>query len=123
MSKSTGVGRGGKRIGAGRKRQQPASASAAAAERRVARAVAVVVKPAPHDPTIEELVKKAYRTLQDVMDNSPFHAPRVTASKFIIEHAASGSAGIKAQRQEAAKAVGRGRFATPAAPRLVIDNK
>jgi len=83
----------------------------------------VLVTPAPYDPAIADLVKKAYRTLEDVMDKSAFSAPRVTAAKFLIEHAASGATGIKAQRQEVAKAVGIGRLATPPAPpKLVIDN-
>lgn len=73
-----------------------------------------------------DLLGEAYSTLRDVMANSPFPAPRVTAARAIIEFAreeAMGNvAGKKAQRQAGAeKAASQGRFAVPQPPRSVMQ--
>ncbi|WP_156465594.1 hypothetical protein [Methylobacterium sp. Leaf106] len=78
--------------------------------------------------TAADLVAKAYATLQDVMDNSPFPAPRVTAARAILDIARdekaekAGTGGKKAERQAAAEKVG-GKFSAPSAPRLIVDNR
>ena len=78
-------------------------------------------KPAPKSAS--DLVDEAYATLRDVMANSPFPAPRVTAARAVInfareENLAKGpGVGKKAQRQAGAeKAASEGRFAVPQPP-------
>jgi len=122
MSKSKGLGRGGKRAGAGR-------------------------KPRPK-PTRQPLVIPASGTLQDVRELARTHtALAIAALAQIAEHGESEAAAVsaakaligighggasegalapigkKAQRQEAAKKIG-GIFATPPTPpRLVINEE
>ena len=118
MTKSTGVGRGGKRPGAGRK---PKHSTTAKATEQVVQDAAKAAR------TASDLVEKAYATLEDVMDNSPFPAPRVSAAKAVIElakeEAAPAAAGKKAQRQaNAERATSGGRFAVRQPPKMVVDN-
>ncbi|HVI30453.1 hypothetical protein [Hansschlegelia sp.] len=127
VTKSTGVGRGGKRPGAGRKPKH--ALSAPKTERGVAdavRAVADAKLARVAARAAADLVEKAYATLEDVMDNSPYPAPRVSAARAVIdlarEEAAekAGAGGKKALRQaNAEKAAGSGRFAVPEPPRLM----
>ncbi|KQT13982.1 hypothetical protein ASG40_19325 [Methylobacterium sp. Leaf399] len=76
-----------------------------------------------------DLVAKAYATLEDVMDNSPFPAPRVTAARAVLDLAREESDksnlnGKKAVRQAAADqaTAGGGKFAQRSGPRLVASN-
>lgn len=120
MTKSKGVGRGGRRVNSGRKPSGPipAKAAAKAVEKRVAKVVTSLAKPiAPQfEKDAVELAKerlaRAFATLDDVMDNSPFPAPRVSAAKAIIDIARSegdgADKGKKAQAAEAAKGAGAG---------------
>lgn len=135
-TKSKGVGRGkgsgGKRPGAGRKAQHAITAKAT--EQQVGEAAQKVVDSlrAIAGPTkAADLVAKAYATLEDVMDNSPFPAPRVTAARAVLdlareeEEAQKASAsGKKAQRQAAADqaTASGGKFAQRSGPRLVASN-
>lgn len=144
VTKSTGVGRGGKRSGAGRKPKSDVRSKAV--EREVSKAVETIASAAPKRraatkaPKTEEtsrataLLAKAYATLEDVMDNSPFPAPRVTAARAVIDLAmaetapasskAAGVLGKKEAAKAAAKSMAAGRFATPPAPpKLVVDNR
>ena len=76
---------------------------------------------------LDALVAKAYRTLGDVLDNPASAlatAPVVSAARVIIASAASeGIVGKKGQQAETARAKNIGRFGTPSAPRLVVDNR
>ena len=71
------------------------------------------------------LVTKAFATMVDVMDNSPFPAPRVTAARAIIdlarEERIAAASGVSAPGKKAdakSRAVDRavGKFAAPAPP-------
>jgi hypothetical protein len=130
MTKSTGKGRGGKRVGAGRKpktlvqqARSPEVAEAAAAEvERIAKS---------NEGPASGLVWEAFATLRDVMANSPFPAPRVTAARAIIDLAkeeraeAEGShpTGKKAQAKAKAQAAASsgGKFAPPSPPFSVVN--
>lgn len=110
------------------------SRTEAQVEKRVDRAVATIA--AAPDPAVAakspatcaaDLVDEAYATLRDVMANSPFPAPRVTAARAVVAFAreeglAKGGTGKKAQRQAGAeKASSEGRFAVPQAPRATMQ--
>lgn len=135
MTKSTGVGRGkggGGSHGGGRPRKiklpppdspiktaAGASGAAAQAERVIAAAAP------PTDASAADLLKKAYRTLDVVMDCLEFPNARVAAAKAIIANVAISReettqviSGKRDAQAEAAKSTGVGRFATPPAPRL-----
>lgn len=135
MTKSTGIGRGkgggGKKPGAGRKRKH--STPVRTVERNVEKAAGTIAEArdaSPTDLTAAALVAKAYATLEDVMDNSPFPAPRVTAARAVLdlaraeEEAKAGALGKKAARQAAADeaTTGGGKFAQRTGPRLVASN-
>lgn len=86
MTASKGVGRGvgggGKKPGAGRK----AKAMVAVAKNpEVSEAAKRFVEDLKTNETpASRLLDLAYLTLSDVMDNSPFPAPRVTAARAVI---------------------------------------
>jgi hypothetical protein len=119
MTKSRGIGRGGKRENAtGRPRKHPIEPIKQAA----------VALGASGKVDLEALVEKAYRTLGVVLDNPASAlatAPVVSAARVIIMTAGAKEAetGKKGRQAEAAKAKNVGRFETPAAPRLVVDNR
>lgn len=137
-TKSKGVGRGrgsgGKRPGAGRKPKHAVSVKATEQQVFDAAETIQAVRSAPrNDRSASDLLAKAFATLEDVMDNSPFPAPRVTAARAIIDLAkdeeaersgkASGTGGKKDQRAAAVDRVASsGRFAAPSAPKLVVSN-
>lgn len=133
MTKSTGVGRGkgggGRQPGAGRPRKTGLPPRLVAGK-AVGDAVRTLrTSTSGGDPMASALVAKAYETLSDVMDNSPYPAPRVTAARAVIAMAArekaelAGQAGKKERQAVAAeRAAMDGRFATPSAPKLVVSN-
>lgn len=134
MTKSKGIGRGGPRPNSGRPRkvrqlvQAPAPLSKARAPAEKAPAKTASPLSAQPDTGLDDLVKTAYQTLKSIMDNTALEtAPRVSAARAVIAEAArragDGKGGKKGERAEAAKALSVGRFATPAPPRLVVDNK
>ena len=107
-----------------------ASKSEARVEELVERAVAVIADPIiaakPPATCAADLLDEAYATLRDVMANSPFPAPRVTAARAVVgfarEEATTKGVGKKAQRQAGAdKASSEGRFAVPQPPRSVMQ--
>lgn len=130
VTKSTGIGRGGKRPGAGRKPKHAGSAKET--ERHIGEAVKSVVAALSEPRAIAnaaDLVAKAYATLEDVMDNSPFPAPRVTAARAVLDLARAEAEdakpnGKKAVRQAAADqaTASGGKFAQRSGPRLVASN-
>lgn len=101
-------------------------------EKRVQRAVAAIADveamAKPPATCAADLLDEAYATLRDVMANSPFPAPRVTAARAVVgfarEEAMAKGAGTgkKAQRQAGAeKAASQGRFAVPQPPRAGLN--
>lgn len=134
MTKSKGIGRGGPRPNSGRPRKVRPQAAKTALPSKVhapaekAPASAALPLAAQPDADLDDLVKTAYQTLKSIMDNTALEtAPRVSAARAVIAEAArragDGKGGKKGERAEAAKALSVGRFATPAPPRLVVDNK
>ncbi|WP_156387664.1 hypothetical protein [Methylobacterium sp. Leaf399] len=129
-TKSTGIGRGGRRQGAGRKPKYAGSATATELQIGEAAQAVVAAMQQPGGITrAADLVAKAYATLEDVMDNSPFPAPRVTAARAVLDLAREESDksnlnGKKAVRQAAADqaTAGGGKFAQRSGPRLVASN-
>lgn len=127
MTKSKGVGRGGKRSNpGGRPRKKPAGTPSEMAKEIVAE-IGAILDSQP-DPSLDDLLKTAYRTLDAVMKSTAFEAgPRVSAARAVFAEAArkggSAAGGKKGERAEAAKAAASGKFAVPSAPRLVVDNK
>ena len=118
--------RGGKRAGAGRK---PTMIAKAADPVNSELAKAHIQSMTENEGPASSLVSVAYATLLDVMDNSPFSAPRVTAARAIIDLAkaekmavSGGGVGKKEQQQATASKMATGKFATPGGPRLVVNN-
>jgi hypothetical protein len=125
-TKSKGIGRG---KGGGRPRKHPLPVSPkidAAARKEVERLSKVATANGVLAPAAD-LVPEAYRTLKDIMETSPFPAPRVSAAKAIIELAraaeaevreAAGLSSKKAQAQAAAEArvSAGGKFSAPPPP-------
>jgi hypothetical protein len=126
MTKSRGIGRGGKRSNpGGRPPKAKGETPKQFAEKIVEEMDAILAsQPAPE---LEDLIKTAYRTLDEVMRSRFIEAaPKISAARAVMAEAArragGGRSGKKGQQAEAAKAVGSGRFATPSAPRLAVDN-
>ena len=125
MTKSTGVGRGGPRKGAGRKpRGTPADARP-----KVPKPVRAASE-APSGPVALEQVEAvsalALATLEQVMTTSPSDAARVSAARELrawreAEREAQGVGGKKAQAKAKAEAQakGGGRFAPPSGPSVI----
>lgn len=126
MTKSKGIGRGGKRINpGGRPRKAAIETPCQLAEALVGEMKAVLEsQPAPE---LDDLVKTAYLTLDLIMRQpAAGPAPRVSAARAVLAESArragAGKGGKKGERVEAAKASGVGRFAPPPPPRVVVDN-
>jgi len=122
MTKSTGIGRGGQRPGAGRKK----------AEKPVLERPQVPVAGATvHD--VEALARSytvlAIETLATIAASGEKEAARVVAANSLLErgHGKAGGAvqdGKKAQRQATAEkaATGGNKFAVRSGPRLAVNN-
>ena len=125
MTKSTGVGRGGPRKGAGRKPQGTPAEARPKAPKPVR--AASVAKGGPVGlEQVEAASALALATLEQVMQSSPSDAARVSAARELrawreAEREAQGIGGKKAQAQAKAEAQakGGGRFAPPSAPTVV----
>jgi len=127
MTKSRGVGRGGRRSNpGGRPRKPKLDVAKELAEVTVQEMGAILA--AQPVPELDDLVKSAYQALDRVL-KSTFAEPsaKVSAARAVMAEAArragGGKVGKKGERAEAAKASGVGRFAPPAPPRLVVDNE
>lgn len=124
MTKSTGVGRGGKRAGAGAKpRGLVKKALTPEVQEQARLRIVTLASLPPEENPASSRVRLAYETLEDVMQNSPFPAPRVTAARAIIDlakeeqaRADSSTLGKKKQAKVTAEARATGRFAAPAPP-------
>lgn len=127
-TKSKGVGRGkgsgGKRPGAGRKPKSlvKKALSPEVKEQAKARIETLAALPLEENPASAR-ARLAFKTLDDVMINSQFDAPRVTAARAIIElakeeqaRAASAGLGKKEQAKMKAKELAVGKFAAPPPP-------
>ena len=118
---------GGKRAGAGRKPKTVAQASNPAISQAALFEVEQLSKAS--GCRASEFVPDAYKALKDVINGKEYPAAaRVTAARAIIDLAmveqgvSDGVVGKKGQRAAAAKTANAGIFATPRAPRLVVDN-
>lgn len=121
MTKSTGVGRGGRRPGAGRKK----------APKRARREIPATLS---NIADVEALARThtllAVQALAEIALNGEKEAARVAAANALLDRghgkvggAAGGVDGKKAQRQaNAERSASGGRFAAPVAPRLVVSN-
>jgi hypothetical protein len=83
---------GGKRAGAGRKPtikplEPLVPIEVAAAAGRVVEAIVAKARKLPTPSCAVDMLPLAFETLQDVMANSPFPAPRVSAAKLVIDYA------------------------------------
>ena len=116
MTKSTGVGRGGTRPGAGRKKALGAAVIAKAKKAQSEKAEplsaapkpqpAIVAPPAatpdnPHPETARSLRGLALATLKEIMEHGQIDGPRVSAAKEVLiradaEDEAEGTKGKKA---------------------------
>ena len=128
MSKSTQKGHGGKREGAGRK---PKSLTTLAKSPEVIKAAEnqVMAMAEASDGPASALVGEAFAALRDVMNNSPYAAPRVSAARAIIDLAklerAADRDGSPVGKKEIAKATAKasavGKFAVPPPPSSGAD--
>ena len=120
------MARGGYRPGAGRK---PGTKGVKEPKPRKSRAAAPGPATVPAD--IKQAARLAQMTPKDYMlqvMNDPEAAVErrdrmaIAAAPFCHARAEAEGGGKKEQRAQRAKEVGIGRFATPAAPKLVVDN-
>ena len=127
MTKSRGVGRGGRRSNPGGRPRKPKPETPRELAEATVKEMETILAAQPA-PELDELVKTAYQALDSVLKNTLAEpAAKVSAARAVMAEAArragGGKTGKKGERAEAARASGVGRFAPPAPPRLVVDNE
>jgi hypothetical protein len=126
VTKSTGVGRGGPRPNAGRKRIPGAVEIAEPLGVVAAKVVAAAVQSEPIKAS--DLKELALCTLRQIMEISPSDSSRVAAAKEVFvradkEELAGTPEGKKAQAKQSAEALmsGGGKFSAPSSPPSLVS--